>query len=306
MHRDVTKDLESVPDDAYFEKLRETFIADTKLKRSFGKLSRTNSAGFGANRRRVGEKGKSDKGKGKGGKGKSRGRRMWGPRKKGSKRSQSRTLGYSSNTGGRKIYPSNVPFKREHLNDHCRKCNHRTAAGEPVAPHRFGDLVCPEVQAGRVLCHPRWEKFASQYPQVKFYKRKTDGFGRDKGKGRGKGGTGFNGGKESSKDHRDSSFTPGFVEKFKKASSDRKSFPVNVVTRIEQEKYCFIDAGSEDQIGLSRSDAREVFVAELQQADQKMQEQNALMEQLRQVRLDHVGDRREPEFQWTVTPTEPT
>ena len=32
------------------------------------------------------------------------------------------------------------------------------------------DIGGPEVQAGRVMCHPRWIKFKAKYPHVKFYK----------------------------------------------------------------------------------------------------------------------------------------
>jgi len=66
------------------------------------------------------------------------------------------------------------------MKDKCHKCKHKTAAGEPVMPHRLGDLVCPEVQAGRVLAHPRWIKFKDQYPKVKLYS------GGQRGKGPGK------------------------------------------------------------------------------------------------------------------------
>ena len=103
------------------------------------------------------------------GKGKGKRRKRWGPRNKGPKRSQSRTRGYASNTSGRQIYTDKIPFLKSHLNDTCQKCNHKTAAGEPVHPHRLGDLICPEVQAGRVGCHPRWIKFKDQYPNVKWY-----------------------------------------------------------------------------------------------------------------------------------------
>ena len=122
-----------------------------------------------------GEKGKGKgKRKGKGGRkggGKGSKRRRWGPRKKGNpKRSQSRTRGYANNRSGQKLYPSKVPFKKEHLNDKCTKCNHKTRAGDPVAPHRVGDLICPEVQAGRVMAHPRWSEFKDSYKNVRFYK----------------------------------------------------------------------------------------------------------------------------------------
>ena len=56
------------------------------------------------------------------------------------------------------------------MKDKCTKCNHKTKAGEPVVPHRVGDLVCPEVQAGNVMAHPRWSKFKSDYKNVKFSK----------------------------------------------------------------------------------------------------------------------------------------
>ena len=75
------------------------------------------------------------------------------------------------------MYTDKIPFLKSHLNDTCQKCNHKTDAGEPVPPHRLGDLICPEVQAGRVGCHPRWIKFKDQYPNVKWYNT------ADKGKG---------------------------------------------------------------------------------------------------------------------------
>ena len=56
MHREVAKDLDSLPTESYVDKLRETFVADTTLKRSFGKSGRAKSAGLGVNRNRVGEK----------------------------------------------------------------------------------------------------------------------------------------------------------------------------------------------------------------------------------------------------------
>ena len=82
-----------------------------------------------------------------------------------------------------------IPFLRSHLSYTCPKCNHKTDAGEPVPPHRLGDLICPEVQAGRVGCHPRWTKFKDQYPNVKWYNPADKGqgdkkFGNSKGTGK--------------------------------------------------------------------------------------------------------------------------
>jgi hypothetical protein len=145
--KDVSKDQ--------IEQMRETYIADARAKRNFGKGR---------------EKGKG-KGKGKSrgkGKGKGKGRRRWGPRK-GPKRSQSRTRGYAENSAGKRLHDKKMPFKKEHLMFECKKCNHKTDAGEPVPPHKLGDIICPEVQAGRVLCHPRWVKFKDKYPNIKFY-----------------------------------------------------------------------------------------------------------------------------------------
>ena len=75
------------------------------------------------------------------------------------------------------MHTDKIPYLKTHLNDTCPKCNHKTDAGEPVPPHRLGDLICPEVQAGRVGCHPRWIKIKDQYPNVKWYNP------ADKGKG---------------------------------------------------------------------------------------------------------------------------
>ena len=281
MSREVAKEMDSFPDATYFDKLRENFIADTKLKRSYGKPGRAKLTGSGSGKSKF-----SDKGKGKGGKGKSRGRRLWGPRKKGPKRSQSRTRGYASNPNGRKIFPSKVPFKKEHLKDKCRKCNHKTAAGEPVAPHRFGDLICPEVQAGRVLCHPRWEKFAAQYPHVKFYRRK-DHAGKGKGKGKSR--------DSSDRQHRLLPSGPKGkgkkgVDHDRKVGMDRtfgmekKNFSVNVVSRIEEEADGWYDAGSEYS----------ALQAEMDEQDRILQSQRQRFEQLGQVQFNR--SRVEPEF----------
>ena len=38
--------------------------------------------------------------------------------------------------------------------------------GGHVRQHRYGDLICPEVQAGSVSCQPRWLKFKDHYTNV--------------------------------------------------------------------------------------------------------------------------------------------
>jgi len=157
-----------------FKQMREVYIADARAKRSFGKGKGKGKGGFKGKGKGKGRSSSKGKGKGKG-----KGRRRWGPRK-GPKRSQSRTRGYADNSTGKQLYNQKVPFKKEHMSFQCRKCNHRTDAGEPVPPHKLGDLICPEVQAGRVMAHPRWVKFKDKYPHVKFYTGPTKGQGKGK------------------------------------------------------------------------------------------------------------------------------
>ena len=51
----------------------------------------------------------------------------------------------------------------------CNKCNNKTAAGESVPGHRFGDLICPKVQDGTIMCNPKWKEHAKKFPKVKIY-----------------------------------------------------------------------------------------------------------------------------------------
>ena len=80
--------------------------------------------------------------------------------------------------------------------------------------HKLGDLVCPEVQAGRVLCHPRWSKFKDQYPHAKYFqvgkkgtgksapKKSSPSFNLDRPKGKGTG-------KAKNRPGREMGFNPG-------------------------------------------------------------------------------------------------
>ena len=51
----------------------------------------------------------------------------------------------------------------------CNKCNNKPPAGERVPGHRFGDLVCPKVQDGTIMCNPKWKDHVKKFPRVKIY-----------------------------------------------------------------------------------------------------------------------------------------
>ena len=112
-------------------------------------------------------------------------------------------------------------------------------------PHCLGDLICPEVQAGRVGCHPRWIKFKDQYPNVKWYNPADKGKGDKKfrsSKGTDKVDDKYKRGKEA-KEHifknrsHDRTEIKDKKKQFKRGSGGR--FQINVVDAEEEHDEWF-------------------------------------------------------------------